>query len=213
MVPPQSLNHNQNLHAATYGGFAFNIFSQQNTTLGVMNRFEGFNNHHLHHHHDSTTNSFLPEEDESTGPHTLSDTPKDVLLQDAADKSWLRLSIGADDKHDAAQPLDILPGDGGGGSKFGLENESFGAREFSPPAEVNWSFTPMISHNHNSSSSCSSFVPFGPYFSRPFQLHTGIDLVAAAPPGPSSDTITVIDPPHRPHSGIWFTLQPLEFKQ
>ncbi|KAF9689013.1 hypothetical protein SADUNF_Sadunf01G0047800 [Salix dunnii] len=73
--------------------------------------------------------------------------------------------------------------------------------------EINWPFRPM-SHNmatasssSSPSSSSSSLMPVGSYFSRPFQVNSGMDVA-----GPSSD-FRVIDPPRRPHSGIWFLLQ------
>ncbi|XP_050220964.1 uncharacterized protein LOC126671250 [Mercurialis annua] len=78
--------------------------------------------------------------------------------------------------------------------------------------EINWAFrnvpyniatAPSSSSSPNSQSSSSSLMPpLGSYFSRPFQVHSGA--------GPSSSTVSdfrVIDPPRRPHSGIWFTLQ------
>ncbi|GMJ13105.1 hypothetical protein HRI_004979800 [Hibiscus trionum] len=52
-----------------------------------------------------------------------------------------------------------------------------------------------------SASSSSSLVPFGSYFARQFPVQPEIDVA-----GPSSD-VTIIDPPRRPHSGIWFVLQ------
>ncbi|KAL5760288.1 hypothetical protein ACOSP7_018803 [Xanthoceras sorbifolium] len=71
--------------------------------------------------------------------------------------------------------------------------------------EINWAFRPVVPQNialaSSSSSSSSSMMPFGSYFTRPFQAHaSGIDIA-----GPSSD-FRVIDPPRRPHSGIWFML-------
>lgn len=69
--------------------------------------------------------------------------------------------------------------------------------------EINWAFRPIpqnIAMAASSSSSSSSLMPFGSYFARPFQVHTGIDVA-----GPSSD-FRIIDPPRRPHSGIWFML-------
>ncbi|KAJ6944897.1 hypothetical protein NC651_000048 [Populus alba x Populus x berolinensis] len=70
--------------------------------------------------------------------------------------------------------------------------------------EINWPFRPMLhniasaSSSSSPSSSSSSLMPLGPYFSRPFQVNSGMDVA-----GPSSD-FRVIDPPRRPHSGIWF---------
>ncbi|XP_015570440.1 protein LAX PANICLE 2 isoform X2 [Ricinus communis] len=80
--------------------------------------------------------------------------------------------------------------------------------------EINWAFrhmphniamAPSSSSSPNSQSSSSSLMPLGSsYFSRPFQVHSsgGVDVA-----GPSSSDFRVIDPPRRPHSGIWFTLQ------
>ncbi|XP_039019897.1 uncharacterized protein LOC120151558 [Hibiscus syriacus] len=55
-----------------------------------------------------------------------------------------------------------------------------------------------------SSSSCSSLVPFGSYFARPFPVQPEMDVA-----GPSLD-VGIIDPPRRPNSGIWFVLQASE---
>ncbi|KAK8655322.1 hypothetical protein V6N13_107904 [Hibiscus sabdariffa] len=76
-----------------------------------------------------------------------------------------------------------------------------------PPAplhgELSSSFRP-ITENISAAPSVSSpsySVPFGSYFARPFQVQSEMDAA-----GPSSD-ITIIDPPRRPRSGIWFVLQ------
>ncbi|KAE8716471.1 somatic embryoproteinsis receptor kinase 1-like [Hibiscus syriacus] len=53
----------------------------------------------------------------------------------------------------------------------------------------------------SSSSSSSSLLPFGSYFGGPFQVQSEMHVA-----GPTSD-VTIIDPPRRPHSGIWFVLQ------
>ncbi|XP_039069310.1 uncharacterized protein LOC120215833 [Hibiscus syriacus] len=58
--------------------------------------------------------------------------------------------------------------------------------------EINRTFKPIAP-----SSSSSSLAP---YFGRPFQVQT-MDV-----DGPSSE-VRIIDPPRRPHSGIWFILQ------
>ncbi|GMP82233.1 hypothetical protein CsSME_00036636 [Camellia sinensis var. sinensis] len=71
--------------------------------------------------------------------------------------------------------------------------------------EINWAFRPMarnLTVAVPSSSSSSSLMPPGSYFTRPFQLHAGVDV----PAGPSLD-FRIVDPPRRPHSGIWFMLQ------
>lgn len=92
--------------------------------------------------------------------------------------------------------------------------------------EINWAFRPMAgvgvgvglaqvpssSSPSTSAVSSSSFVPVGSqrssYLGRPFiQFQSsGVDTAVA---GPSSD-VRIINPPRRPHSGIWFTLKALE---
>ncbi|XP_030461876.1 protein LAX PANICLE 2-like isoform X3 [Syzygium oleosum] len=77
--------------------------------------------------------------------------------------------------------------------------------------EINWAFRPPYSYPQSlaaspsslplPSSSSLSLMPLRPYFARPYQLQMGVDMA-----GPSSD-IRIIDPPRRPHSGIWFMLQ------
>ncbi|CAI9756384.1 unnamed protein product [Fraxinus pennsylvanica] len=68
--------------------------------------------------------------------------------------------------------------------------------------EINWAYRPIpINITPPSTSSTSLMAPAGSYFPRPFQVHPGIDM-----PGPSLD-FRVIQPPRRPHSGIWFILQ------
>ncbi|XP_022748911.1 uncharacterized protein LOC111298464 [Durio zibethinus] len=73
-----------------------------------------------------------------------------------------------------------------------------------PHGEISWAFRP-IAHNiaaaPPSSSSSSSLMPLGSYLARQFQVQSGMDVA-----GPSSD-VRIIDPPRRPHSGIWFMLQ------
>ena len=71
-----------------------------------------------------------------------------------------------------------------------------------PHGEINWAFRPIAQNIAAApSSSSSSLVPLGSYFARPFQVQSGMDVS-----GPSSD-VRIIDPPRRPHSGIWFMLQ------
>ncbi|XP_038875677.1 protein LAX PANICLE 2-like [Benincasa hispida] len=225
MVPPTY---------APLPSFPFNLFSP---SFALMSHFEGFhnnnntnNNSHDHHHHH-----LFPLQHDSTTTNQNPSTSKDLTLHDhvAVDKSWLRLSIGAATPdvvvHNHHQPpgfgfglteLDLLPSDDGGvGSKSSLGVVG----DFSttpalvlppPPPELNWTFRPISSYNSSSSNCSSSFIPFAPYFSNPFQLHHGLDLVtASAAAGSSSDAVRVIDPPRRPHSGIWFSLQPLELNQ
>ncbi|KGN46419.1 protein LAX PANICLE 2 [Cucumis sativus] len=231
MVPPT--------YAPPPSSFPFNLFSP---SFPLMSHFEGFhnnnNNSHHHQHH------LFPLQDHDSTTNQNSSTSKDLTLHDSAvvaDKSWLRLSIGATTPdvvvhnhhhHHHQQPpgfrfglteVDLLPSDGVSKSN---ESSLGVVGNFSPtpalvlppppPPELNWTFRPISSHNSSSSNCSSSFIPFGPYFSTPFQLHPGLDLVAAtaaAAAGSSSDAVRVIDPPRRPHSGIWFSLQPLELNQ
>ncbi|KAL6969205.1 hypothetical protein U1Q18_028928 [Sarracenia purpurea var. burkii] len=73
----------------------------------------------------------------------------------------------------------------------------------------NWVFRPLrpnitappVAGASSSSSSSSSLMSTGSYFTRPFQLRAGVDVA-----GPSSG-FRVVDPPRRPHSGIWFMLR------
>ncbi|KAK7394287.1 hypothetical protein VNO78_14809 [Psophocarpus tetragonolobus] len=79
------------------------------------------------------------------------------------------------------------------------------------------SFTPLPPPSSSSSSSqtCySSLRPsIGSYFPTPFHhfpssSSTGFDQYDMAAAGPSSAvTVRVVDPPRRPHSGVWFMLQ------
>ncbi|KAL2329687.1 hypothetical protein Fmac_017268 [Flemingia macrophylla] len=101
---------------------------------------------------------------------------------------------------------------------------------------MNWAFGPLLPPNSmpimpsssftlpppphppsssSSSQSCYSSMrpPLGSYFPTPFSHHfpcssSGFDQYDVAGAGPSSDvTVRVVDPPRRPHSGIWFMLQ------
>ncbi|XP_039044679.1 uncharacterized protein LOC120184239 [Hibiscus syriacus] len=63
--------------------------------------------------------------------------------------------------------------------------------------EINRDFKPIAPSSSSSSSSSSSLAP---YFGRSFQVQS-MDVA-----GPSSE-VRIIDPPKRPHSGIWFMLQ------
>ncbi|KAA8532208.1 hypothetical protein F0562_032241 [Nyssa sinensis] len=69
-----------------------------------------------------------------------------------------------------------------------------------PHQEINWGLGP-IPRNITAAPSSSLMRP-GSYFTRPFQLHAGLEGAG----GPSLD-FRAIDPPRRPHSGIWFVLQ------
>jgi hypothetical protein len=96
---------------------------------------------------------------------------------------------------------------GGGNSLFFQHHPAGSSSNFPHQQDINWGFRPIrhiigtASSSSTSSSSSSPLMPFGSYFPHPFQLHSGIDAA-----GPSLD-FRVIDPPRRPHSGIWFMLQ------
>ncbi|KAM7269484.1 hypothetical protein ACFE04_024981 [Oxalis oulophora] len=69
--------------------------------------------------------------------------------------------------------------------------------------EINWApFRPPIPIHgapaSSSSTSCSSPITM-PYFAPPFQFNPGLDI--------NNNNIRLIDPPRRPHSGVWFILQ------
>ncbi|KAJ9180451.1 hypothetical protein P3X46_008691 [Hevea brasiliensis] len=106
-----------------------------------------------------------------------------------------------------ARPLMSIAGGGNYTTTLFFQHQPGSSSTYPHHQEINWTFRPMT-HNiatasspSPSQSSSSSLMPLGSYFSRPFQVHSGIDVA-----GPSSD-FRVIDPPRRPHSGIWFTLQ------
>lgn len=64
--------------------------------------------------------------------------------------------------------------------------------------EINWAFRP-IPISVPSSSSTNSLIGSGSYFTRPFQMYHDA--------GPTGVDFRVVQPPRRPHSGIWFMLQ------
>ncbi|OAY43844.1 protein LAX PANICLE 2 isoform X2 [Manihot esculenta] len=106
-----------------------------------------------------------------------------------------------------ARPLMSIAGGSSYTTTLFFQHQQGSSSTYPHPQDINWAFRPMT-HNiamasspSPSQSSSSSLMPLGSYFSRPFQVHSGIDVA-----GPSSD-FRVIDPPKRPHSGIWFTLQ------
>ncbi|XP_022764160.1 uncharacterized protein LOC111309338 isoform X2 [Durio zibethinus] len=90
------------------------------------------------------------------------------------------------------------------GSLF-FQNQQGSNSMFPHHEEISQAFRPIVQNiaaaPSSASSSSSSLVPLGSYFARPFQVQSGMDVA-----GPSSD-VRIIDPPRRPHSGIWFKLQ------
>lgn len=153
---------------------------------------------------DSTTNTFNQQPSSNT------------------DDGWLQLSIGRRRPPTTSNlvELDLLPGGGG-------DNPATASRDFLTPEaattarsetgmqlffgtptssnfvqqEINWAFRPMLA-----ASSSSSFLPVGGR--SPF-IQFQSSGVQAGDAGPSSD-VRIINPPRRPHSGIWFTLKALE---
>ncbi|OIW17293.1 hypothetical protein TanjilG_22405 [Lupinus angustifolius] len=104
---------------------------------------------------------------------------------------------------------------------MGMPSGPFSAQAFGNIQQQNHSMPIMPSSSFVTTSSSSyslqsssSFRPLGSYFATPFPHFPSsssssgfhqLDLVA----GPTSDvtTVRVVDPPRRPHSGIWFMLQ------
>ncbi|KAE8692769.1 Detected protein of unknown function [Hibiscus syriacus] len=105
--------------------------------------------------------------------------------EEEGDEGWLQLSIGG---HQATRNHHSKHDHGGGLTGLDLL-----------PGSSSNTFRPI-----GAAGSSSSSVPSGSYFTRPFRLQPGIDVA-----GPSSD-VRIIDPPRRPHSGIWFMLQASE---
>ncbi|XP_022972063.1 protein LAX PANICLE 2-like [Cucurbita maxima] len=160
---------------------------------------------------DSTTNSFNEEPPSNR------------------DDGWLQLSIGRGRPGRTSNlvELDLLPG-GGGDNPTAATSRDFFTPEaattarsetgmqlfFGTPTssnfvqqEINWAFRPM-----SAASPSSSFLPVGgrrsSYLGGPF-IQFQSSGVQAGGAGPSSD-VRIINPPRRPHSGIWFTLKALE---
>ncbi|TYH84793.1 hypothetical protein ES332_D02G220200v1 [Gossypium tomentosum] len=91
-------------------------------------------------------------------------------------------------------------------SSLFFQHQQGSSSTFPHHGELSSSFRPIAQNiaaapSASSSSSSSSLVPLGSYFARPFQVQSEMDVA-----GPSSD-VRIIDPPRRPHSGIWFMLQ------
>ncbi|KAA8530009.1 hypothetical protein F0562_034535 [Nyssa sinensis] len=85
-------------------------------------------------------------------------------------------------------------------SSLFLQHPGTSSPNYAHHQEINWAFRPLPP-TMTADSSSSSLMPQGSYFSHPFQHHAGVDVA-----GPSLD-FRVVDPPRRPHSGIWFMLQ------
>ncbi|XP_039034945.1 uncharacterized protein LOC120171291 [Hibiscus syriacus] len=148
-------------------------------------------------------------------------------IESETDEGWLQLSIDGQaqatrydrNKHDLDDPtartgglleLDLLPG---GSSQHARPLAPiFHMPEFRAPPPLMHSFSTSLFYQDQQqesssmfrpipSSSSSSLMPFGSYFARPFQVQSEMHVARL-----SSD-VTIIDPPRRLHSGIWFVLQ------
>ncbi|XP_052184328.1 uncharacterized protein LOC127796297 isoform X1 [Diospyros lotus] len=103
----------------------------------------------------------------------------------------------------APRPVSNLLGSSSYNSSVFLQQARSRPAMFPLHQEINWAFRPVpqsVAVGSSSSSSSSSFL-LGPYLTQPFGAHVGVGVAGA-----SSD-FRVIDPPPRPHSGIWFMLQ------
>ncbi|KAE8670152.1 Detected protein of unknown function [Hibiscus syriacus] len=172
------------------------------------------------------------DEDESrtnsvneAGSNSKDNSHQEIELE--RDEDWLQLSIGGQtqatrydrNKHGQDDPtagtgglleLDLLPG--GSSQQARPLARIFHMPEFRAPPPLMHSFSTSLFYQHQQqgsssmfrpipSSSSSFLMPFGSYFSRPFQVQFEMQVA-----GPCSD-VTIIDPPRRPHYGIWFVLQ------
>ncbi|KAF2307400.1 hypothetical protein GH714_026881 [Hevea brasiliensis] len=222
MVPAQTLSKQQqqqqqqqqsHLFYGGYGGCGGGGFSD--SSFGLMSRLEegydyciseaclGFDlvpNNPPMAEDESRTNSL----NEPTGSSS-----RDNIQQDR-DEGWLQLSIGGQttshkSKHRQVDPtatrgglieLDLLPGSSTSHQGRPLSAPIFhdSAHEFKAPAR------PLISIAGAAVAILLLLYSFNTN-QEPSPLRSGIDVA-----GPSSD-FRIIDPPRRPHSGIWFTLQ------
>ncbi|KAI4343439.1 hypothetical protein L6164_010787 [Bauhinia variegata] len=92
------------------------------------------------------------------------------------------------------------------GASIFQQQTTISGPSFAQNQEINWAFGP-VHHTMglmHSSSSLRPHLPLGSYFPRPLQFPAAFDV---AGPSSSSSDIRVVDPPRRPHSGIWFMLQ------
>ncbi|KAL4382963.1 hypothetical protein GQ457_15G003150 [Hibiscus cannabinus] len=182
MVPAENLSKQHRLPQGTGGFYGFNC--------GLMSSVHGY-------YYQNEANSMAEDEEGS------SSKDNNDQEQEERDKSWLQLSIGTQtqatrtydeydrNKHEQGGPafwrrgsalteLDLLPGGG---------SQSQQARPLSPIFHMPELRPPPPHHG-----------ALAPYFGRPFPVQS-TDVA-----GPSSE-VRIIDPPRRPHSGIWFMLQ------
>ncbi|KAL7241337.1 hypothetical protein ACSBR2_006874 [Camellia fascicularis] len=221
MFPAQNLSK-QYRHSG-YGGGDSGSYSE---SFGVMSRLQGYECCS-----EACSGSDLvvcPMAEDESGSSSKN-------IQDDRDEGWLQLGIGGGGSHenklDQVDPttsrvglieLDLLPSGSSQqvrssppefrvpsatnyGTSLFLQHPGTSSA-FSHHQKVNWGFRPisqnmMVASSSSPFASTSSLMPPESYFARPFQLHSGVDVA-----GPSLG-FRIIDPPRRPHSGIWFMLQ------
>ncbi|KAG4152738.1 hypothetical protein ERO13_D04G140300v2 [Gossypium hirsutum] len=240
MVPAENLSKQNHLphcggldfYGCGGGGGGDSSYTEN---FGLMNRLHGYD-----YHNEACLGSDLGANQMAENPsrtNSLNETgssSKDYNQEqeERDDEGWLQLSIGGHatkyhdhhhhNKHDQVDltatrggltELDLLPG----GTSH---QERPHMPEFRPPLHplVMQGFTTSLFLQQQGTGSmfsracrpiaaataASPLVPLGSYFARPFQVQPGIDVA-----GPSTD-FKIIDPPRRPHSGIWFILQASE---
>ncbi|MBA0781931.1 hypothetical protein Gotri_002812, partial [Gossypium trilobum] len=240
MVPAENLSKQNHLphcggldfYGCGGGGGGDSSYTEN---FGLMNRLHGYD-----YHNEACLGSDLGANQMAENPsrtnslNETGSTSKDYNQEqeERDDEGWLQLGIGGHatkyhhhhhhNKHDQVDltatrggltELDLLPG---GTSHQGRPHMP----EFRPPLHplVMQGFTTSLFLQQQGTSSMfsracrpiaaatapSPLVPLGSYFARPFQVQPRIDVA-----GPSTD-FKIIDPPRRPHSGIWFILQASE---
>ncbi|KAF5953360.1 hypothetical protein HYC85_006216 [Camellia sinensis] len=221
MFPAQNLSK-QYRHSG-YGGGDSGSYSE---SFGVMSRLQGY----------ECCSEACSGSDLVVGPMAEDESGSSSKnIQDDRDERWLQLGIGGGGSHenklDQVDPttsrvglieLDLLPSGSSQqvrssppefrvpsatnyGTPLFLQHPGTSSA-FTHHQKLNWGFRPipqnmMVASSSSPLSSTSSLMPPESYFARPFQLHSGVDVA-----GPSLG-FRIIDPPRRPHSGIWFMLQ------
>ncbi|KAA3463268.1 protein hunchback [Gossypium australe] len=224
-------------HGSSDGGGFYGYCGRSYTeSFGLMSSVPGHGGYHSDACLGSDLGANSMAEDESRTNSTVnegSSSKDNNQEQEEPDKGWLQLSIGGQatayeydhNKHDQGDPasrrgglmeLDLLPAATSQQSR--PLAPIFHMPEFRPPpppptlmhsfstlffqhqqgsssmiphhGELSWAFKPIAATPSSTSS----------YLSRPFQVQS-MDVA-----GPSSE-VRIIDPPRRPHSGIWFMLE------